>query len=514
MSEPTNEECPLCFSTMPSEAVAPRSVYTMVCCGYRMCTKCFRNLRASSVGDRCPVCRTRMPSTDKGMVALLQTSVDAKRPWALRMLAKWTSEGMFGVTQCPTKTEALLREAAASGDAESQFALGIHLFNEDEAEQAATWFSAAARQGHLEASSNLGSMYMTGDGVAKSDRKAAALLQAAADRNHAPSLHNLGILFWRSSGAGAAPKPRTSRKARQIFEWGEFQAVQLLSRAAANGVAASSAALRSLTPHSSLAQHAKAAALGSSAGQFQLGCCYLRGTLALDPDPAQAVALFTVAAESGNASALFALGCCFRDGTGVSAPDLAKAHRLFSQAAERGHALARIALTPGVKTRSMGQLATMHMPREVPKSPAAVVAGKITTGRRLRRAPSCSKQVPRTGTATAQRGVLRSLGLHVRPASASRVTLPTTKHVDAAAAKRQAINGMRFTSKQKSPRSPAAGAHWDVPRQNTQQARPLSATTTSRTPEARTVGNRSLHRHRPRLQDSTRNGALRCPPVI
>ena len=97
-----------------------------------------------------------------------------------------------------------LRQAAARGDANAQFALGVRYASgkgveRDEAE-GARWIRRAADQGHVTAQFNLGLMYADGNGVPQDSAQAIVWLRKAADQEDARAQSNLGLMYANGSG--------------------------------------------------------------------------------------------------------------------------------------------------------------------------------------------------------------------------------------------------------------------------------------------------------------------------
>lgn len=93
---------------------------------------------------------------------------------------------------------------------------------------------------------NLGVMYVSGDGVFRSDRQALPLFEHAAARGHLPSMYNLGVMYAYGFGTGQDAA----------------KAIELWTRAAEQGNPEARAALVQ---------------------------AYERGLMGLAPDPAKAV---------------------------------------------------------------------------------------------------------------------------------------------------------------------------------------------------------------------------------
>jgi len=99
----------------------------------------------------------------------------------------------------------MLSVLAERGDARAQNKLGTMLLagNEyylPEFEEAAHWFQIAAEQGYVEAQSNLGFIYETGQGITQDFVEAARWLRMAAEQGDRRAQANLGFMFEHGRG--------------------------------------------------------------------------------------------------------------------------------------------------------------------------------------------------------------------------------------------------------------------------------------------------------------------------
>lgn len=109
----------------------------------------------------------------------------------------------------------LWQPLAQKGNAEAQFALGL-MYDKGQGvaqtdRQAAAWYQKAADQGDADAQLNLGLMYANGRGVAKNYQQAAAWWQKAADQGDAEAQYNLGLMYYNGQGM--------ARNYRQAAAW-------------------------------------------------------------------------------------------------------------------------------------------------------------------------------------------------------------------------------------------------------------------------------------------------------
>ena len=92
-----------------------------------------------------------------------------------------------------------LRQAAADGDARSQFEIGA-IYSEGKVvpqdfKQASAWYERAAEQGFAPAEYRLGNLYETGKGETKDYEQAHLWYERAANAGNRMAMHNLAALF-------------------------------------------------------------------------------------------------------------------------------------------------------------------------------------------------------------------------------------------------------------------------------------------------------------------------------
>lgn len=161
----------------------------------------------------------------------------------------------------------LWRQAAAEGDAPSQFALGT-LYAEGNAAadilpdyiQALSWYRKAADQGHALAQFNLGIFYAKGREVPQDMLEAARWWQFAALQGHVEAQFNLGLLYAQGNGVDI--------DLREAAKWWDMAAKQ-----------------------------------GYAAAQFNLGVMYVKGQ-GVNEDPTEAVRLWQLSARQGFGQAI------------------------------------------------------------------------------------------------------------------------------------------------------------------------------------------------------------------
>jgi TPR repeat protein len=93
----------------------------------------------------------------------------------------------------------------AGKDMASQFARGLHYWEQAQYREALPWFQAAASQGHADARFYLGQAYLLGRATVQNYKLAYEQIHAAALQNQFEAQHQLGMLF--RDGLGT-PKSR------------------------------------------------------------------------------------------------------------------------------------------------------------------------------------------------------------------------------------------------------------------------------------------------------------------
>lgn len=136
----------------------------------------------------------------------------------LLTLAAWMMTAGQGYAVDLKRARALLRKAAASGDADAHFEL--YVFNRngvgrkpDDA-SALRHLRSAAEAGHSRAMANLGGMYATGRGVPADDALALHWYERAAEAGDLRSARNLAAMY--ATGRGAPQDLELSHRYREV----------------------------------------------------------------------------------------------------------------------------------------------------------------------------------------------------------------------------------------------------------------------------------------------------------
>lgn len=214
-------------------------------------------------------------------------------------------------------------ELARSYEAAKQFA------------SATRFYKLAADHGNPLAQNNLGSSYLSGDGVEKSEPLAFEYYKRSADQGFAMAQYNLGTLY--EAGRGVS----------QSYE----EAARLFKSASDQGLARAESELARLyldghgvpkSPVQAVALFKAAADQGSALAQTYLGTLYEEGT-GVDQSDSQAAQYYRLAADQGDAVGQYLLGNSYMNGKGVPQSD-AEAARLFKLAGDQGMSSALVNL--------------------------------------------------------------------------------------------------------------------------------------------------------------------------
>ena len=227
----------------------------------------------------------------------------------------------------------LLHQAADHGFMAAQESMGIFSemgigLEEPAPAEALDWYKKAARQGSLDAATNIALMYADGRGVSKDPVQAMSWFRQAALGGDPAAQYNLALIYERGD---AIPQDK-----KESIRW-------LIAAADQNVLPAMLDLARtymhppdSTPPDIDRAIHyyEKAADLGSGIADAILGTIFANGMQG-KPDYDQSVKWYRKAAEQGQPDGQFGLGLRYALGQGVPL-DLEEARRMFTAAADQG----------------------------------------------------------------------------------------------------------------------------------------------------------------------------------
>lgn len=235
-------------------------------------------------------------------------------------------------TRDPERAAALFANAAARGEAEAQYYLGLLYRNGTGVEQDLTtafnWFLAASEAQNVAAQYELSRAYSRGDGTPGDSGEALRWLRAAAEGGHADAQYFLA--FALDTGQGA------TQSAAEALDW--------YRRAAETGHVLAQRALGTkylggADGHPPNADEAErwleaAAQAGDPGAMNNLAIAYAKGDV-LAQDDTKALRWYEIASDKGLARASRGLAQMYHAGRGVPA-DLVKAVGLYDLAFRQG----------------------------------------------------------------------------------------------------------------------------------------------------------------------------------
>jgi TPR repeat protein len=268
---------------------------------------------------------------------------DFKKKYGLILMLLFLTLGTVSAQQtnsmasATNKVFADLRAKAESGDAQSQYELGVAFdfgkFGlEKDYAQSVKWFRLAAEQSNAAAQDNLGQCYAAGEGIAQDCAEAAKWYRKAAERNYVPAQYNLAVAY--DSGLGVPNNDEEAIKwyrkvAEQDFAPAQFNLAQFYR--SGRGVAKDEA--------EAAKWFQKAADQNFAKAEAALGLCYING-VGVSQDTIQAIKWYRNAAEQNDNSAQYDLGLCYANGEGVS-KNYVEAYKWWTLAANQNNTDAR-----------------------------------------------------------------------------------------------------------------------------------------------------------------------------
>ena len=159
--EPPHEhgDCPICFLLLPTMG-SGRSY--MSCCGERICTGCchadvYDNHGNVIAGEKCPFCRTPLPTSGEEGVERLKKRMEVGDSYAFFMMGCYYSGGHYGFPQDSAKAVEFWRKAGKFGY------------------------------------TNIGAAYYDGEGVERDEKMASHYFELAAMEGIVMARYNQGI---------------------------------------------------------------------------------------------------------------------------------------------------------------------------------------------------------------------------------------------------------------------------------------------------------------------------------
>ena len=157
LERPEGDFCPIC--TLPIPIPMQEHSGFMACCVKRVCNGCNVAAQMRGMFD-CAFCRTPLPDSDAGKLAMIQARVAKKDPAAICFLGNKYAQGGFGLQKDTRRAVELWTEAAELGSVDALYILGHAHYNGRGVQQnivkAELYYKKAAMQGNVESRRNLG----------------------------------------------------------------------------------------------------------------------------------------------------------------------------------------------------------------------------------------------------------------------------------------------------------------------------------------------------------------------
>ena len=93
---PPNEDCPICFLTLPSLRTGRKY---QTCCGKIICSGCIHAVNKMDDDGKCPFCRVPSPTSDEEMIERAKKRVEMDDAEAIYNLGCDYDEGLCGLPQ-------------------------------------------------------------------------------------------------------------------------------------------------------------------------------------------------------------------------------------------------------------------------------------------------------------------------------------------------------------------------------------------------------------------------------
>jgi TPR repeat protein len=246
------------------------------------------------------------------------------------------SEGLKSVKSVDSMSIHELEIEAANRNAKAQIELGLRYLSGKGVAQsnkmAADLMEAAAFNGDAEAQWQLGQWFFEGKVVGvKDETRAVEMFSEAAKQNHIKALTSLGVCYEHGKGV-VMNSAKALELLRTAANSGDANAQFEIGVCIAKSAKVGSDFAKAVTWYQFAANR------GNANAQFNLGWCYENGK-GVPVSQTKAVELYQAAASQGNADAQNRLGFCYANGIGVPVNE-AKAVELYALAANQGNAKA------------------------------------------------------------------------------------------------------------------------------------------------------------------------------
>ena len=191
----TQEDCCcICLDELPSNST---KFVRWTCCGKGMHRHCEKDLDKMGMGDNCPLCRAKTPTSQEEMVKYLRPWATKKKAWAQQMMGQCYYNGK-GLKQSYKMARRMYKLSSRQGYVPAMYNLGLLYQNGDGVEQsyekAVEYFSQGAHLGDDRAQFNLGIMYANGEGIENNHAKAREWWDRSAAQGNEGAIKYLQIM--------------------------------------------------------------------------------------------------------------------------------------------------------------------------------------------------------------------------------------------------------------------------------------------------------------------------------
>ncbi|WP_136439663.1 SEL1-like repeat protein [Pacificoceanicola onchidii] len=300
----------------------------------------------------------------------LEKASTANQIDAMVLLARlYLSGAQGGPERNPERAVSLLKSAAARGNSEAQYYLGLLYARgtgiTQSAEDAVTWFLASAENGNVSAMFELSRAYARGVGAEQNTEQAVRWLTEAAAGGHAEAQYFLS--FALDSGQGLAQdRAQAANWLRRSAEAGFIRAQTALGRKYLKGDGLE----QNLGEGQRWLQ--QAANSGDMTAMTDLADAF-RGANGVTPNPALAMQFYSRAADAGYPRAMLGMARLLEDGFEGQPGDMEKAVEYYRKAVEAGSEEAILVLGQRAGEGKLDGLLAPH--RAVPWAMAAAQNG-------------------------------------------------------------------------------------------------------------------------------------------
>ena len=153
---PPNEDCPICFLTLPS---LHRGSKYQTCCGKIICSGCIHAVDKMSDDVKCPFCRVPTPTSGEEMIEMIKKRMEVDDAEAIYSLGCCYFNGRRGLPQDRAKALEFWHRAGELGNAAAYYNIGCSYDRGNGAEnmkKAKHYYELAALGGDEVARYNLG----------------------------------------------------------------------------------------------------------------------------------------------------------------------------------------------------------------------------------------------------------------------------------------------------------------------------------------------------------------------